>query len=190
MMGTERGSNESHNIHLIFGWSLANKCMKTNFILFFLCLLCYHEVLSPHQNMSRDGFMPTNIYYDPKMVQKAWASMLQVPSDSSFWSSHLFFYDVVDIGRQVLSDEFFAQSMNLAAQIQNKDKNAVQKISTRMLQLMDDLDLLLSTDKNWMLGPWLERAKKKGKGNMTCSVFDNQPNDCIVFFFCRFLPKN
>ena len=31
-----------------------------------------------------------------------------------------------------------------------------------MLELMDDLDLLLSTDKNWLLGCWLERAKTWG----------------------------
>ena len=43
---------------------------------------------------------------------------------------------------------------------------------------MDDLERLLATNENWMLGPWLERAKFWGK-------LEDNKNDWVWEFNAR-----
>lgn len=43
---------------------------------------------------------------------------------------------------------------------QQKDEKAFSLYSTKFLQLIKDIELLLASDDNYLLGTWLESAKK------------------------------
>jgi len=107
------------------------------------------------------GFMATNISYDPQTMKDAWAFL--VMDDIFDTASKAYQYDVVDFGRQVISNAFLTDYEVLMAAVKLKDIDLVTSISNRMLSQMDDLDTHLSCDENWLLGPWLERAKAWGE---------------------------
>lgn len=69
-------------------------------------------------------------------------------------------YDLVDLTRQVLSK--FANQVYLDALIafRHKDVVALKSHSQRFEQLIIDIDQLLAADDNFLLGTWLESAKK------------------------------
>ncbi|QCD95604.1 alpha-N-acetylglucosaminidase [Vigna unguiculata] len=69
-------------------------------------------------------------------------------------------YDLVDLTRQVLSK--FANQIYYKAvtSFQKKNIEALQFHSNTFLQLIKDIDVLLASDDNFLLGTWLESAKK------------------------------
>ncbi|KAG6421832.1 hypothetical protein SASPL_118390 [Salvia splendens] len=68
-------------------------------------------------------------------------------------------YDLVDLTRQSLSK--LANEVYLSAihAFRHKDAQALSIHSLKFLQLIKDIDKLLATDDNFLLGPWLESAK-------------------------------
>ncbi|CAN1132593.1 NAGLU [Linum perenne] len=68
-------------------------------------------------------------------------------------------YDLVDLTRQVLSklaNEVYTKAI-LA--FRDKDSSALKHHSKKFLELIKDIDLLLASDDNFLLGTWLESAK-------------------------------
>ncbi|CAJ1958891.1 unnamed protein product [Sphenostylis stenocarpa] len=68
-------------------------------------------------------------------------------------------YDLVDLTRQVLSK--FANKLyyDAVTSFQKKNIEALQFYSNMFLQLIKDIDVLLASDDNFLLGTWLESAK-------------------------------
>ncbi|EYU27032.1 hypothetical protein ABFS82_02G117000 [Erythranthe guttata] len=69
-------------------------------------------------------------------------------------------YDLVDLTRQSLSklaNEVYLSAINA---FQDKDAKALSFHSLKFLQLIKDIDKLLASDDNFLLGTWLESAKK------------------------------
>ncbi|KAF9586962.1 hypothetical protein IFM89_039834 [Coptis chinensis] len=69
-------------------------------------------------------------------------------------------YDLVDLTRQVLSklaNQVYADAM-IAFYL--KDANALSLQSQKFLQLIKDIDILLASDNNFLLGTWTESAKR------------------------------
>lgn len=69
-------------------------------------------------------------------------------------------YDLVDLTRQVLTK--LANQMYIDAMIafQRKDAKALNLHSQKFVQLIKDIDVLLASDDNFLLGTWLKSAKK------------------------------
>ncbi|KAK4414490.1 Alpha-N-acetylglucosaminidase [Sesamum alatum] len=69
-------------------------------------------------------------------------------------------YDLVDLTRQSLSK--LANEVYLSAihAFRDKDLKALSLHSLKFLQLTKDIDTLLAADDNFLLGTWLESAKK------------------------------
>jgi len=74
-----------------------------------------------------------------------------------------FKYDIVDISRQALADlseQIFNQG--IAPSYANRDKNAVLKYLDTMIELCDDMDKLLGTTSEFMVGTRLQSSKSRG----------------------------
>lgn len=69
-------------------------------------------------------------------------------------------YDLVDLTRQVLSKFANQVYLNAITAFQDKDAKSFSYQSQKFLQLITDIDELLSADDNFLLGTWLESAKK------------------------------
>lgn len=75
-------------------------------------------------------------------------------------------YDIVDIGRQVLvnlfADVYKVYTTAYSVYTKNKDKNvysAMRNLETSWMAMFDDLDSLLASDTNFLLGHWLAEAR-------------------------------
>ncbi|XP_057808411.1 alpha-N-acetylglucosaminidase [Salvia miltiorrhiza] len=68
-------------------------------------------------------------------------------------------YDLVDLTRQSLSKLANEVYLNAIYAFRHKDAQALSSHSLKFIQLIKDIDKLLATDDNFLLGPWLESAK-------------------------------
>ena len=69
-------------------------------------------------------------------------------------------YDLVDLTRQVLSKLANQVYIDAVIAFREKDVNACRSHSQKFVQLIKDIDALLASDDNFLLGTWLESAKK------------------------------
>jgi len=118
-------------------------------------------VTQPKLNAVHSGFMPTQLLYDPSVIEKVWSMFLEV-STTSIVNVERYRYDLVDITRQALSDRFYAFYTKLNTSYYNGDLLGVRSNGAQMIELMEDLDTLLNTNRYWMLGEWIKMARKHG----------------------------
>jgi len=112
----------------------------------------------------------TFIYYDIKMLENAATNFIK--SSGQLGEIDSYKYDLIDVTRQVLSDKghlYYAQLTNAFAQ---KDKAAFKMAADQYLQLMLDLDTVLATRKEFMLGPWIADARKMAKSPSEEELFE------------------
>ncbi|KAL2330760.1 hypothetical protein Fmac_018341 [Flemingia macrophylla] len=77
-----------------------------------------------------------------------------------FSGSLTYRYDLVDLTRQVLSKLANQVYYKAVTSFQKKNAEALQFHSNEFLQLIKDIDVLLASDDSFLLGTWLESAKK------------------------------
>lgn len=83
------------------------------------------------------------------------ANELETPSQP-------FLYDLVDLTRQLLADTFndlYMLSQNATVALRAPSLSA---LATASLSLLKDLDALLATNENYLLGQWIARARSWG----------------------------
>ncbi|KAI8545871.1 hypothetical protein RHMOL_Rhmol07G0071100 [Rhododendron molle] len=99
-----------------------------------------------------------HLWYSTQDVVKALKLFLDAGGDMA--GSLTYRYDLVDLTRQVLSK--LANQVYLDAIIAFRDKDAktLSSKSRKFQQLIKDIDKLLAADDNFLLGTWLESAKK------------------------------
>ena len=102
----------------------------------------------------------TKLNYDPKQLLTAWGHLIQAAD--SLNESDGFKYDLVDVTRQVLANYATPLQQQMAAAVNKKDRVAFKKYSTDFLKLMDDMDALLATRKDFLLGKWINEARDNG----------------------------
>ncbi|KAL8227831.1 hypothetical protein R6Q57_015415 [Mikania cordata] len=69
-------------------------------------------------------------------------------------------YDLVDLTRQVLSKHANQVYLDVLTAFQHKHLKALESHCQKFGQIITDIDELLASDDNFLLGTWLESAKK------------------------------
>jgi alpha-N-acetylglucosaminidase len=134
----------------------------------------------PSLNMGNDWRVDTVKHYDPWPVVKAW--QLFIKSANELKGSDGFGYDLVDITRQVMA--------NYANELQPKMMKAYnahniagfKHYSTEFLQLMDDMDALLSTRQDFLLGKWINEARANGITPQESDLYERNARDLITLW--------
>lgn len=75
------------------------------------------------------------------------------------YSWHRDRYDLVDLTRQVLSKLANQVYLDAVTAYRRRDVKAYSHHSQKFVQLIMDIDELLASDDNFLLGTWLESAK-------------------------------
>lgn len=111
---------------------------------------------------SKEAFwgLKPQVWYNPNKVIEAWKCLLECTPLLSSLSS--FRYDLVDVGRQVLSKLATKYWKQITSAYHKKDHGALREAGDRLLDLLDDLDLLLSTHEGFLFGPLLQEARSHG----------------------------
>ncbi|MGA2031129.1 MAG: alpha-N-acetylglucosaminidase [Thermoguttaceae bacterium] len=99
--------------------------------------------------------------YPAAPLAKAWHSLLQAEQDLGF--SDTYRHDLVNIARQALSNHAGQLYARTTAAYSARDAAAYRKASGEFLQLIRDLDDLLATNDEFLLGAWIEDARRWGQ---------------------------
>ncbi|MQL72419.1 hypothetical protein Taro_004759 [Colocasia esculenta] len=98
-----------------------------------------------------------HLWYSPEEVLKALKLFLD--SGDKLEGSLTYRYDLVDLTRQVLSKLGNQIYLDVMVAYIEKDVNALTLRSQKLTELIKDIDTLLASDDNFLLGTWLESAK-------------------------------
>ncbi|KAJ9450881.1 Alpha-N-acetylglucosaminidase [Diplonema papillatum] len=119
--------------------------------------------LRPSMSMEYEGFMPTALYYDPAVVVSAFKSLLN--DSSTLGDVSLYKHDVVDFGRQALSNLMLVLNQNHTDAYNSKDGAKQARVAALIRSVISDLDDLLSSHENFLLGTWIAAARAWGDGS-------------------------
>ncbi len=99
--------------------------------------------------------------YNNAQVAQAWQALLDASEDVGDVDTYRF--DLVNVSRQALSNHAADLQIEVVKAYRAKDQQAFKQASQRFLQLIRDLDELLATRGEFLLGRCLEDAKRWGE---------------------------
>ena len=91
---------------------------------------------------------------------QAWFHLLQAAPTFGDVASYQF--DIVDVGRQVLSYNFTGTLAAYRQSVANHDVDETKMLAARLLETIDDYETLLATNEHFLLGRWLKWARAWG----------------------------
>ncbi len=129
---------------------------------------------------SSTDWTDTALYYNPQELAKAWTLLINCADQ--FRNSDGFQYDLVDVTRQVLANYADQVHQELAKAYQDKDMAAFQKSSEEFLQLITDMNTLLGTRRDFLLGTWLSDARRWGVTKQEKDLYEFNARDLITLW--------
>jgi alpha-N-acetylglucosaminidase len=122
----------------------------------------------------------TRLNYQRKDLLPAWNQMIQaIPTCNK---SDGFNYDLVDVTRQVLVNYAGPLQKKWIRAYQDKNISDFKKYTNQYLQLITDLDMLLATRKDFLLGPWLADARNCGSTLSEKAIYERNARDLITLW--------
>jgi len=122
----------------------------------------------------------TKLDYEPKDLVKAWSLFVQAASD--LHTSDGFQYDLVDITRQVLANYATPLQQKWVLAYLQHDLPGYDRYTSQFLELMDDMDALLATRKDFLLGRWIGDARRCGADTAEKNLYERNARDIITLW--------
>lgn len=122
----------------------------------------------------------TTLTYDPMQLVKAWDLFMKAAD--TLKASDGFRYDLVDVTRQVLANYASPLQQAFARAYRDGDKKTFDALATRYLTLIDDMDRLLATRSDFLLGPWLASARSWGQTPTEKDRYEFNARDLITLW--------
>ncbi|MEC0093344.1 alpha-N-acetylglucosaminidase [Paenibacillus macquariensis] len=113
---------------------------------------------------------PKKEYYELEAVRQACKSLFACYEE--YQDSQTYRYDLTDVTRQALGDLSRVYYGRFSEAYRIGDYATFDKESEQFLQLVRMQEQLLSTNKAFMLGPWLEDAKRMGRSQEEIELFE------------------
>ena len=116
----------------------------------------------------------------------AWVKLLRVADDvDPERTKEPFRYDVVNLGREVLAQAIAPVSIAFSEAINQYPINSstVASVGATFVEFLHDVDRLVATDQAFLLGSWIEMARRSGAENATdCGKNAWGIQDCADFY--------
>ena len=103
----------------------------------------------------------TKIGYDWRVLENALEAYLKAAS--RFSQSETFQYDITDIAGQVLANQGQRAYDSVMLYFNQKEKSKYNHFKNEFFHLLDLQEQLMSTNKNRMVGTWLNQARNFGR---------------------------
>jgi alpha-N-acetylglucosaminidase len=166
------------NINAEKAWQILLKTVYTN-----EAKNNYHStfIIRPDLNMEfadKEGIL--NMPYQPADLIPAWENMLEAAPDLK--GSEGFRYDLVDVTRQILVDYGNEMAYELRKAFDSKDKDKFKILSVKYLELFDDMDRLLAAQKGFILGTWINDAKKWGTNKEETALYEKNARNLVTLW--------
>jgi alpha-N-acetylglucosaminidase len=130
---------------------------------------------------------PQKFYRSADLVP-AWEHLIMASADLK--ASSGFRYDLVDVTRQVLANYADTLQRQFVAAIKKQDRQSYHQLSAEFLGVIDDMEKLLATRKDFLLGTWLEAAKANGKTPAEKKLYEFNARDQITLWGDKNSPLN
>lgn len=130
----------------------------------------------------------TKLNYKPEDLLPAWDELVKASGKCGGYKG--FQYDLVDVTRQVLANYALSLHERTVNAYEQKDKKAFSDYSQRFLLLIDDLDRLLATRKDFLLGPWVRDARSWGETEKEKALYERNAKDLITLWGDKDSPLN
>ena len=121
--------------------------------------------LTPSLQMNASGFMATTLWYDNAVLERAFGLALSgsaVMEAVELTGRERYQYDLIDFGKQWMSNLLIGHHAHLVAAYHARNATALQAVGAVILDLISDWDSLLATNVHFLLGPWIEDARRWG----------------------------
>ncbi|XP_046825310.1 alpha-N-acetylglucosaminidase isoform X1 [Vespa crabro] len=102
-------------------------------------------------------------WYEPDKFLNDWNTLMMARYGRG--NSTLYKHDVVDITRQALQLMADLVYANIVDSFNKKNLTALRSHSSMMFDIFDDLEMILASSKDFLLGVWLKDAKAMAKDN-------------------------
>ncbi|HVT86828.1 MAG TPA: alpha-N-acetylglucosaminidase [Chitinophagaceae bacterium] len=118
--------------------------------------------------------------YDPKILGDALDNLLKCSDE--FKNLDTYQFDVVNLTRQFISPLAYYWILDLQDAYQKKDLNQFLKVKVLFINLIKDFDVLLATRKEYLLGRWVESAKKWGETKEEKDLYEFNARNLITLW--------
>ena len=126
------------------------------------------------------GTTTTRLHYDNSDLTEAWD--LLVSAADSLGDRDGYRYDIVDITRQVLANHASDVQQKAAAAYHRKNLPEFEKYAAEFLALIDDMNRLLATRSEFLLGRWLEAAKHMGATPEEKALYEHNARNLLTLW--------
>jgi alpha-N-acetylglucosaminidase len=122
----------------------------------------------------------TKLDYNAKDLLDAWE--LFVKAAPALQHSDGFQYDLVDVTRQVLANYATPLHQKWVIAYLQHDIAAYDKYANQFIELMDDMDELLSARKDFLLGKWIADARSNGIDDKEKDLYEMNAKDMVTLW--------
>lgn len=116
--------------------------------------------------------------YDNKELAKAWSELLLAAP--ALQSSDGFLFDLVDVTRQILSNHAISIHQKFTIAYNKKDIVAYKKYTNEFITLIEDMDRLVASRKDFLLGRWIADARKLGTTEEEKDLYERNARNLIT----------
>jgi len=118
--------------------------------------------------------------YDSEILGNALGNLLKC--SAKFKDLDTYQFDVVNLTRQFISPLAYYWILELEDAYKQKDLNRFLKVKGQFITLIQDFDILLSTRKEYLLGTWLEDAKRWGQSSEKKALYEKNARNLITLW--------
>ena len=137
----------------------------------------------PQFTLNPGIFTDTRLHYDNNDLLKSW-DLLHSLSDE-LQGRDCYRFDLVDVTRQCMANYATVLQQRAALCYHNRDLAGLSTSSEEFLQLINDMDELLSSRHEFLLGHWLEDAKAMGDTEEEKQLYERSARDLITLWADR-----
>jgi alpha-N-acetylglucosaminidase len=122
----------------------------------------------------------TKLNYDPADLLGAWD--LFIKAIPACRNSDGFQYDLADLTRQTLANYARPLQEKWVQAFREKNSDDLAHYCGAFLELIDDMDRLLATRKDFLLGPWISDARRWGATPAEKNLYERNARDLITLW--------
>lgn len=109
-----------------------------------------------------------------------WENLLNAANECN--KSDGYGYDLVDITRQALSDAGNGLYKKIVIAYKNNNKQKVVELSKMMIDLFDDLDNILATRQELLLGKWIKQSRSNGNSKVESDLCEYNARSLVTIW--------
>ena len=141
--------------------------------------------------VNRTGHHPTRVTYDPAVLTKAWRLLYGAAlKDTYLFANPSYEYDLVDWTRQVLSNAFIPVYQQLVSTYVNGStagnaecrKSRIRNQGAQLISLMNTLDDVLATNRNFKLSTWIAEARANANNSADADFMEYEARNQLTLW--------